>query len=184
MALAVPYAEVQFDPAALQALKDTAERKLYELMQSRGFATGERAVTLKAIRPNDDLSLTHGTDQNEWNVPAGTANTDTTYINAATIGGNKFLVFTGVVLRGAFTRLPIITVRFKTGPSGQNTIAEYDLQGGSEYEHKVWFFDDPPIYKPDDRITVELENAVTYVASQYQLPFKGYTAEPSGTTEM
>ena len=182
MSLAIPADELSTD--AKRNARMVTRRRLIELMIASGKAQNAKQVTTRSVAANDDLSLTNGTENNEWAPAAGTAGTDLAYVNAASLGNNKYLGIYAFADISAAVRPHIATWRFRIGTGGANVLAELAVAAGYAYENHVWYLDDPIIYQPTDIVTVTLEVAVSWSVGQVVLPIMGFLAEPSGQSVM
>ena len=136
MSLAIPADELSTD--AKRNARMVTRRRLIELMIASGKAQNAKQVTTRMVAPNDDLSITNGTENNEWVPAAGTAGTDLAYVNAATLRNNKYLGIYGFGVVSANVRPQISTVRFRIGTGGANVLAELAIGHGFAYENHVW----------------------------------------------
>lgn len=181
MSVAIPTDELSID--SVKGMKNKARYALIEMMKRSGKAIASNQVTVRAAEANTDCGVTNGTDTDEWTTGALTAGTDYVYVNSQ-LGNNKYVVFYGVTIRGAFVRPPVIGSLFKIGANGANVMGDFDFQDGFGYEHFSWFFDNPIVYQPTDLMYIQLKVAVSQVANALQVTLRGLVSEPAGQSVM
>ena len=135
MSIAVPADELSID--SKRNAKLVTRRRLVALMIASGKAQNARQVTIREVQANVDLTMTAGSDDDEFFSAATTADTDLAYVNAA-LGNNKYAGFYGVSIVNASVQPAVWGVVFKIGTGGANVLADVDLQGGYAYENHVW----------------------------------------------
>ena len=180
MSLAVPADELSID--SKRNAKLVTRRRLVDLMIASGKAQNARQVTIREVQANVDLTMTAGTDDDEFLSAATTAGTDLAYVNAS-LGNNKYAGFYGVSVVNSSVQPAVWGVVFKIGTGGANVLADVDLQGGYAYENHVWYLDDPVIYQPTDTVYVLLRNAVSQTGG-VNICLRGFLAEPAGQSVM